>query len=451
MKISNFLIGPSLIGLGLLLASHNAALADGLSDAKQLVEASAPQLALQQLDQRMAQASPDARVDWQRLQWQLLAKTGQADDVLKRAASLSGDTPAEILHVADVLAARAAIEKGDGGLARSYLAQLLWVLPSDKVEYRELRTLTVQSHLLPQPDAEVASVMLRYQQEFGVDVALLHTYALAMMQAGRAVDVQWARTQLANTDPMAALVDAYGGQLSDTDTRQRLQAVLNTDASASMLLMAHKIVAQMNAPELQIQISERLLNLNKPVAEVEASAVWKAYRNLTQSFGNVRLLLFGSDAGWADMARESLTGNPVMARAIWSYLAREAKDPALRSDAQQQLLAQLLAQHLDRAALRLFVSAWPGLPASAFNATVRYRLGQLALDAGEYKLAAGLWRDLDVVPDGVDMGDWQVRRASLFARQGAWAEAANAVSAWLVQVTAAQSATGWQMVEVVQQ
>ncbi|MDR3392107.1 MAG: hypothetical protein P4L77_10295 [Sulfuriferula sp.] len=441
MKISNFLIG-----LGLLTASYGV-LADGLSDARDLVEAGAPQLALQQLDRDMPQASQDARPDWQRLQWQLLGKIGEADDVLKRAAALPDDAPADVKHAVALLAARAALEKGDGSLARSYLAQLLWVLPSDKNEYRELRTLTVQSHLLPQPDAEVASVMLRYQQEFGVNSALLHTYALAMLSAGRTADVNWARSQLPDSDPLAALIDAAGGQLSDDATKQRLQTVINSDVSADMLLQARKVAAQMNAPELQIQINERLLNLPAPSGEADAAALWKAYRSLTQSFGNVRLLLFGSDAGWADLARESATGAPVMARAIWSYLAREAKDSALRSSAQQQLLEQLLAQHLDRAALRLFESAWPDLPSSAFNPVVRYRLGQLALDAGEYKLAAGLWQGLESVPEGVDAADWQVRSAMLFARQGDWVAVKDSVSAWLGQTTAASSVAGWQVLE----
>ncbi|ARU30654.1 hypothetical protein CAP31_02485 [Sulfuriferula sp. AH1] len=446
MKISNFLIG-----LGLLLSSHVPALAGGLDDAKQLADAGSPQLALLQLDQGLAHASQDARPDWLRWQWQLLGKVGQTDDVLKRAAALPEDAPDDVKHTAALLAARAAIKKGDGSLARGYLAKLLWVLPSDKVEYQELRNLAVQSHLLPQPDGEAASVMLRYQQDFGVDVALLHIYALAMLQAGRATDVNWVRTQLVNNDPMAALIDAAGGQLSDDDSKQRLQAVLGSDASAPMLLVARKIAAQMNAPELQIQISEHLLNLTAAPDEASAPALWKAYRDLTQSFGNVRLLLFGSDAGWADLARESASTDPVMARAIWAYLARDGKDPALRSSAQQQFLEQLLAQHLDRAALRLFVSVWPGLPASAFNATVRYRLGKLALDAGEFELAAGLWHDLDAPAEGVDAADWQARRAALYARLHDWPSAAKAVSAWLTGLSAVPSASGWQMLAVVQQ
>ena len=446
MKISTFLIG-----FGLLVAGQNSVWADALSDAKQLAEAGAPQLALLQLDQGMAQASQDARPEWLRWQWQLLAKVGQADDVLKRAATMPEDAPEDVKHNAALQAARAAISKGDGAVARGYLAQLLWVLPSDKAEYRELRKLVLQSHLLPQPDADAASVMLRYQQEFGADTAVLRSYALAMLQAGRVAELNWARAQLAPTDPLVALIDAGNPQLSDADIGQRLQTVLNGDASVPMLLLAQKIAAPLNAPELQIQIREHLLNAAVEPAGGDAAALWKAWRSLSQGLGNVRLLLFGSDAGWADLARESATTAPVMARAVWSYLAREGKAPALRSEAQQQLLTQLLAQHLDRAALRVFMSAWPGLPATAFNPAVRYQLGKLALDAHEYALAANLWRELETLPEGVNAADWQVQRAVLFARQQDWADAKAAVSAWLGQITIAESAAGWQMLGVVQQ
>lgn len=420
-------------------------LADSLSDTQQWVDAGAPQLALQKLDQGNA----DLRnPDWQRQQWQILAKTGSDDEVLKRAALVPKDAPPEVQHTAALLAARAAINKGNGGLARGYLAQLLWVLPADTETYRELRKLVVQSHLLPQADAEAASAMLRYQQEFGVDNGLLHLYAIAMLQVGRDAEVKWARAQLAANDTMAALIDATDSSLSDTDIKQRMQAVLNSEIDAPMLLQLRKMATQMNAPELLIQINERLLNLATSVDGVAANDIWKAYRSLTQSFGNVRLLLFGSDAGWAELARESVATNPVMARAIWAYLARDAKDPALRNDAQQQLLDQLLALHLDRAALRLFIAAWPGLPVSTFNATVRYRLGQLALDAGEHKLAVNLWRNQDSVPDGVNFADWQVRRATLFARQAIWSATANAIAAWLGTGTVTASAANWQMLEL---
>ena len=447
MKISNFLIGF------MLLLASGWVLADDLSDIEQLADAGLPQLALQRLNQDHAQPQTgvDNHVAWQRLQWQLLTQIGTPDDILTQAAVLPKDSPADVQHTVALLAAQAAIGKGDGVTARVYLQRLLWQLPVDKTEYPKLRAMVVQSHLLPQADAEAASLMLRYQQDFGQDNALLQIYALALLQAGRGADTHWIRSQLADNDPLAVLIDATSGQWSDSDIKQHLQAMLNSPLSGPVLVQMQKIAAPMNADELQLQINERLLDLVTPPVDLNAALVWKAYRSLTQSFGNVRLLLFGSDTGWADLARQSLSTDPLMARAIWAYLAREGKDPGLRSDAQQQLLAQLLAQHLDRAALRLFESAWPDLASPDFNPTVRYQLGLLALDAGKYPQSASLWQGLTVLPAGVDPTGWQVQRAQLFARTGSWQIAADAVSAWLDRPGNMDSAAAWPMLILTEQ
>ena len=435
----------------MLLITACYAWADHLSAIQQLADADSPQLAVQQLNQNFAQGSVDNRAAWQRLQWQLLAQIGKPDEILTQAASLPKDSPADVQHAAAWLAARAAISKGDGPTARIYLQRLLWQLPVDKTEYQALRAMVVQSHLLPQPDADAASLMLRYQQDFGRDVALLQTYALAVLQAGRSADMPWVRSQLADNDPLAVLMDASGNQWSDSDIKQHLQTLLGGSSSLPVLLIMRKIAAPMNAAELQLQINEQLFNQPTPPVDLNAPLLWKDYRNLTQSFGNVRLLLFGSDAGWADLARQSLRSDPVMARAIWAYLARDGKDPGLRSDAQQQLLEQLLAQHLDHTALRLFESAWPHLTSQDFNPTVRYLLGLLALDAGAYQEAADAWQNLTVLPAGANVAAWQVQRALLFARLGHWQTAADAVSAWLDQPGSMSSAAAWPMLMLTRQ
>ncbi|MEQ1667435.1 MAG: hypothetical protein ABL868_03175, partial [Sulfuriferula sp.] len=291
------------------------------------------------------------------------------------------------------------------------------------------------------------SVMLRYQLDFGKDSALLQTYALAMLQAGRADDVKWARAQLPATNAIAVLLDTAAGQFSDDQSKQYLQAAILTANDAPMLLLLRKLTGEYNAPELLLQIDERLLNLPEPAAS--ADKLWEAYRSLTQTLGNARLLLFGSDAGWSELAQESVQTNPMMARAVWAYLARAAKDPVLRQTAQQQLLAQLRAAKLDSAAMRLFAAAWPTLPTQTFNAATRYPLGATALSMGDDAMAVQLWRDLGEPPAGMTRVDWQVQRARLFARQGLWSLVADAVTAWLPAAATATDITHWQMLDSV--
>lgn len=435
MRLSNLLIGLMLAGMGAVTAHAQSSL-----DAQQLAQLNAPQLALLQL--QGANLSDDEL----RLKWQLLAQSNDVQTVLKAALVLPKNAPQDVARLCDQTAAQAALQQGDGVLARTYLAALLADKTLDATAYQQARAAVVRSYLLPPLGDEVVSVMLRYQQEFGKDTPLLQSYALTLSQAGRANELKWARGQLADMDAVAELIDIAAGQFSDESSKQRLQTAILVAKDAERLVLLQKLVNNYNAPELLVQIDERLLNLTKPQAS--ADKVWEAYRGLTQTLGNVRLLLFGSDAGWADLAKESETANPMMARAVWAYLAKNAKDVNLRQTAQQQLLLQLHAAKLDKAALRLFAAAWPDLPANVFNTDTRYQLGVLAWAENQPAVTVNLWRDLTTPPPAIAAADWQVQRARLFARQGLWPLATEAVQAWLPVADGATEAVRWQILNV---
>jgi hypothetical protein len=436
MRISN-----CLIGFFLIVTSLSAAATEVYLDAQQLAQAGAVQLALSQLP---ASGVSD---DGLRLQWQLLAQINSAADILKAADSLPPNTPADVLQTRNLLAAKAALKLANPSLARQYLAALLWGSNLDASTYQIARALVVRSYLIAPISDDVTSMMLRYQQEFGKDTPLLQDYAWAMLQAGRQAEMAWVRAQLPNTDAVAILLDVRAGLFSDTQSKQYLQTAISTSTDASKLTVLRTLVSEYNAPELLLQIDERLLNLPKSTAS--ADNIWAGYRSMTQTLGNVRLLLFGSDTGWAELARASMPAEPMMSRAVWAYLAREAKEAALRQTAQQALLTQLRAAKLDGAALRLFEAAWPNLPAAVFNTETRYQLGVLAIQAGKFDETANLWRDASELPTSVTQADWSVQRARLFAQQGWWPLAITAVITWLPDAANATVNTRWKMLNIV--
>jgi hypothetical protein len=427
-----------LAGMGAISAHAQSTL-----DAQQLAQLNSPQLALLQL--QGANLSDDEL----RLKWQLLAQTDDAEAMLQAASTLPKNVPQDVTSLCNQAAAHAALQQGNGVLARTYLAALLADKTLDTTAYQQARAAVVRSYLLPPLGNEVASVMLRYQQDFGKDKSLLQSYALTMLQAGRLVDLKWARSQLDDTDAVAELIDISAGQFTDEQSKQRLQAAILAAKDAARLTLLRKLVSAYNAPDLLAQIDERLLSL--PEAQITADKVWEEYRGLTQTLGNVRLLLFGSDAGWADLAKESEATNPMMARAVWAYLARNAKDVNLRQTAQQQLLAQLHTAKLDRAALRLFAAAWPDLPANVFNTDTRYQLGVLAWAEKQPAVTVNLWRDLATPPQAIAAADWQVLRARLFSRQGLWPLVSDAVYAWIPLADTAAESVRWQVLNAVLQ
>ena len=392
--------------------------------------AGAGQLAWQQL-----QGSPvPTDVDALRLRWQALAAGGNPQQILIEAAALPSTAPADILHDADWLAARAALQVKDGRQARVYLGRLLWLMPVRPDEVRSLRDMVVQSHLLPQPDGDTEGLLLRDEQDYGANPALRLQVVAAFIQAKQKLpDMNAVRTGLADTDPVAVLLDVAGDNLSGSDLRQRVGQLLQQPHLPDIVLQALQVLLlDRNEDGLQEQLDERMLAEAKPQG-VDAMALWKRYHSQTQSFANVRLLLFGSDTGWAEQAKQN--DDPVMARAIWAYLARQAKDAQLKVTAQEHLIDALSALQEDRTVLRLFSAAWPGLPAQDFAPSVRWRLGQIGWNVGDDKLAAAMWQDEQILPAGGDRAAWLLQRAQLFARVAQWS------AAW-------QAFTGWQTVRV---
>ena len=392
--------------------------------------AGAGQLAWQQL-----QGSPvPTDVDALRLRWQALAAGGNPQQILIEAVALPSTAPADILHDADWLAARAALQVKDGRQARVYLGRLLWLMPVRPDEVRSLRDMVVQSHLLPQPDGDTEGLLLRDEQDYGANPALRLQVVAAFIQAKQKLpDMNAVRTGLADTDPVAVLLDVAGDNLSGSDLRQRVGQLLQQPHLPDIVLQALQVLLRdRNEDGLQEQLDERMLAEAKPQG-VDAMALWKRYHSQTQSFANVRLLLFGSDTGWAEQAKQN--DDPVMARAIWAYLARQAKDARLKVTAQEHLIDALSALQEDRTVLRLFSAAWPGLPAQDFAPSVRWRLGQIGWNVGDDKLAAAMWQDEQILPAGGDRAAWLLQRAQLFARVAQWS------AAW-------QAFTGWQTVRV---
>ena len=398
--------------------------------------AGAGQLAWQQL-----QGSPASTdVDTLRLRWQALAAGGNPQQILTEAAALPSTAPADILHDADWLAARAALQVKDGKQARVYLGRLLWLMPVRPGEVHRLRDMVVQSHLLPQPDGDTEGLLLRDEQDYGANPALRLQVVAAFIQAKQKLpDMNAVRTGLADTDPVAVLLDVAGGNLSGADLRQRVGQLLQQPHLPDIVLQALQVLLNdHNEDGLQEQLDERLLAEVKPQG-VDATALWKRYHSQTQSFANVRLLLFGSDTGWAEQAKQN--DDPVMARAIWAYLARQAKDAQLRVTAQEHLIDALSALQEDRTVLRLFSAAWPGLPAQDFAPSVRWRLGQIGWNVGDDKLAAAMWQDEQILPAGGDRAAWLLERAQLFARVAQWPAAWQAFTGW--QTVRASGTLDW--------
>jgi hypothetical protein len=126
-------------------------------------------------------------------------------------------------------------------------------------------------------------------------------------------------------------------------------------------------------------------------------------------------LLDNDEAGWGAFAASRASNEPVMARAVFAYLARRASTPEGRGNAQLQLELSLQIAKLDVAALRLFSDE--EIAASSLDPRLRYSLGAVAEARGLHAAAVRMWQGL-APPPGNTTVEWQLRLATTMIRAG---------------------------------
>ncbi len=392
----------------------------------QLAQAGAVHLALRRIDALQPRdASALFWADWEKLRLQLLARLDLNDDVLQRAAQWTPAIPAGARAGLHALAARAALELGRTAVARDHAGRALWSPGLGADALRELRLLVIRSHVRDAGGDDAYRSMLRFEQDYRpLDAATATVFVDALLDLDRARDaVNW----------LGLLDERSAGKL-----RLRLQTGVVTPQDA--IKQVHDAQNRSNDPAwwrvlleaaqrrkdgiLRITALEQLLDvkpllpLENPAGntqDVEAAGLLEAYANHARAAANTHHLLAGDDANWLEFAMRRRSAEPAEARAYFAYLAREARDLALRQSAQQHLLADYAKAKLPRAGLRVFEARSGN--AAPLAAPVRYALGGLAGDIGDHSRVLRYWQTLPV-PDLMPAALWQLRLAAVALRAG---------------------------------
>lgn len=430
----------------LLLASlltASAGHADDMARARQLLADGAGRLAMQALEAMPDPADVQERIDKYRLLWQALSMSGTPQEILDAAGGLPPDSDLRLRRQVAVQAAQAALTLGRPVVARDYLRSLIWQLSPNAAGLPALRAMVVQSHLMPVPDDEAFSLWQRFVQDYGHDADLDLAVALAELKAGRTAGLDSLRAALKPGDHLALLLDVCNDSLSADARQQALTALLQNPLQPDEMDVLRHALASAHDTRMQTMWLEVALNQKQPPAGITAADLWSGWHDLAQGFGNVSLLLFGSDNGWADQAGKVATSDPLMSRAIWAHLAKSANDPVLRDLAASHLLDQLHQAGLDRTALAVFDAQWPARKPDDFPAEVRWRLGLAAFAAGRFELADAMWRNQPAASVPGNQVDWQWRRALAASRSADWPVMADAVAAWLSSVQHPSATDVW--------
>jgi TolA-binding protein len=397
---------------------------------RQLTQAGASQLALKRVENAQpAQQDAGQWLDWERMRLTLLAKLNQPVELLARVANLPKVLPPDFERQAYELAAKAAVQSGQGETARTYLARLFWRFELSAQDQAALRQLVVESYLTQGKATDAYPLMLRYQQDFPqIDKHFLTHFVEALLNAGMEQEAATWLGRLDDTSPLKLMVQLRAGLTSPEAAAQQARTALAKKGDGEHWGTVLQAASLLKDGKLDVEAREQLLNQPKVAPQghfgVTAENLWQSYLAHAEALGNQAHLLVGEDAAWTNLAAQLAQTAPVDARALWAYLVLRATDADQRKAVMVRLVNTLAGQKLGLTAVRLFQDTAHAGQLSALPAEVRYPLGQAAFDLSEFKVAALLWKDLAIAPPPpLSWQQWQLKRAEAFIKGETYAEA----------------------------
>jgi hypothetical protein len=415
-------------------AQSRAATAEDPASVRAMLNAGAAALALARIDAREpAFGSGGDWAQWEGLRCEALARLKRYEAVFKRAAAIPPGAAGAPLNACFVAAAEAAVALNEPVAARAYAANLLWTRNPSAADVRAVRLAVIDSYLAERRGDDAFRSMLRFQQDYRpLERATADRFAERLLDLGLDREALNWIGRADEVSPTVLRLKLRSASLTPDAVIAQARAAFARDADSAYWRAIQEAAARAGNRSVQIEALEHLLQATAPR---EASAVkdggerlWQAYAAAAGEIANREQLLTGDDAAWADYASRRLGSQPVLARAFYGYLAREAQNPAIKRDALLQLAFSLSSAGLDRTALALTQSL--GMRPEALDAQTRYLLGTLAAKRHEAALALDLWRDIPA-PPGTDAAQWQLTLARTAVQAGDTAESVRAIGVLL--------------------
>ena len=400
-------------------AAATADTSDALQGAQRLAADGSLRLALDVVEKSQPVDPAAARwAEWEALRCVLLARLARSRELLDRVERLPSGSAAPALRECLMPAARAAIGAGQGAAARRHAARLLWQAPASADEVREFRLLVIESHVADRHGEDAYRSMLRFDLDYRpVERRTAARFAAALLDLGMAKEaVNWLAS-LDDADPVKLRLRLQTG-LVEPDAAIKLARAGAAKAPGPGWWDVIARAAQIQGNRtLQIEALEQMLQL-APVTDspaVRIRELWQSYLEMAREVASRNHLLDNDDAGWGAFAASRINSDPIMARAVFAYLARRGSAAEARSNSQLQLELSLQIAKLDLAALRLFSDE--SIAAASLDPRLRHSLGAVAEARALHATAVRMWQGL-APPPGVSPIEWQLRLAAALVRSG---------------------------------
>jgi hypothetical protein len=353
--------------------------------------------------------------DWERLRLQLLSETGAHEQLLRRVAAMPAGVDPAVAADLHFAAARAAMALGRGAAARDQAGRALWAMALEGSRLRELRLLVIRSLVLDGKADDAYRSMLRFQQDYRpLDAATAALFVDGLLDLGRVREgIDWLGL-LEERGPTKMRLRLHTGLLAPAEVLGQARTAIGRSEDPAWWRVLLDAAGLHSAPLLRLEALEQRLDI-ADAGVADPRGLWEAYRRYARDAANEHRLLAGDESNWLDFALRRRDADPVLARAYFAYLARDAGDATLRRTAQTQLAEALAAARLPRTALRLF-GLWPGDP-QQLPAGARQVLGGLSANLPDHPLALRYWLGLPA-PEGMPPAIWELRLAALALRAG---------------------------------
>lgn len=376
-----------------------------LDEIKEFVDQGMVQLAYATLQRmRSVYEQSDDWAEWERVFFDVARTSEDWVGILERSREIAETVPYEFYADMQTHAIYAGLKIGQNEIAKQRLSQLIWQYPYDQGKMIQWRELMIQCYLASGNLEDARIAMSAYNRDYRPSTPQWeHRFARILFVTGHAEEAFDRIVSLQTTE--SKLLILYSDYLSGARTPQQVvQTGLDVasefkgrpELETELWALVELAARDMNDLEIQVIAIENGLSVRHD-QESAANRVWivkpatvsqllATYADLSVSVGNDFNLVVGDDVSWYGLAQEFDITAPVIARAIYSFVARQTSDSEAYRASVRALADNLNANSLAILMDSLFVHK-DHFEISAISAALQTKLANRSLRRKDYLTA----------------------------------------------------------------
>ena len=427
------------------LAFSAETVSNDIQEVRTIAESGAVSLALQSIDtQQQAidlKSNLQLWLDWESERLKIYQSGKRWQDLQQRVASYVDGLPDEFYFWAKQQQVDALLTLKLGQQARQILQRLIWskkIITEDSELQKKWLPLwqrrVIKSYLVDNETNDALLAAQRYYQDYrtnDIEDRLLRARILLINKREEEVvsllmkdtkhpegGMLYLLAQLRSKarPPQKVLQSAYRqmrGKWASKKLKYMLWAVVAESAQRSndRPSMA-KALEFVLAGHKNIELPDGLFNFSP-------DTLWKVYIDFANHYGNSKQFLIGDDQQWLNAAVKVQKKEPIKARSLYAMVMFNGHNDETRMRAAKGFL-NLMHKRKRGAELvmKLFLKSEQFKTIKSIPDPIRYDLVKIALSRSDIELASTLMATIKTAPTGVDVYQWQLRRARIFVLGG---------------------------------